>query len=226
LRRFDENFADFEGVRFPHVYTDLSAARVLTMEYVAGTKVDALDVDGRHADIGTRLQQMFLKMCFQDGYLHADLHPGNLTVTPDGEVVVFDCGLVVIIQDDVFDEFLDFNRCIAMGEADDFVTHLRTFHTYLEGVDWDALSRDCVEFAATFRGKPASELETSVLINGILALGRRYKVRPRTEMALVMVGFVTAEGIGKMLNPDSDSMRAVATFLMPLMQQRLAASAT
>src|SRR5262249_25198289 len=74
---FQRNFAGAAGVRFPHVYPALSGERVMTMEFMHGVKVDALP-KGDHRELAGRLQRVVLKMCFEDGLFHADLHPGNV----------------------------------------------------------------------------------------------------------------------------------------------------
>ncbi len=216
---FAQNFAAEPRVRFPKVYTELSGARVLTMEYLAGRKVDALG-PGDHSATAYALRDTFLKMCFEDGFLHADLHPGNLFVLDDGRVAVFDVGLVVRLQDTHLLQVVDLARCLSFGQAADIVNHLKTFHTYLADVDWPSLTRDAERFAARFRDQTTLELEWGKVINDLFALGRRYGVRPVPEMALLLVGVVTAEGIGKMLNPGANSFKDMGMFLLPLLHKR------
>ncbi len=79
------------------------------MEFVRGTKVDALG-EGDHADTANRVGSMFLKMCVVDGFVHADLHPGNFLIMDDGRVAVFDLGLVKDLSDHLLLEFVDFTK--------------------------------------------------------------------------------------------------------------------
>ncbi|WP_283633876.1 lyase family protein, partial [Mycolicibacterium poriferae] len=90
-RRFRENFERVDHITFPEVYDDLSGETVMTMDFVRGKKVDALEA-GEHPETAARLRRAFLKMLFEDGFLHADLHPGNLLVQADGRVAIFDVG--------------------------------------------------------------------------------------------------------------------------------------
>jgi ubiquinone biosynthesis protein len=112
------------------------------------------------------------------------------------------------------------SKCLSMGTPDDLVGHLRRFHQYLDDVDWDALRAEVDAFATRFRAQAIGELEYSQLIDGMLAIGRRYHVRPVTDMALVFVALVTAQGIGKQLNPDSNVFNELARFLMPILMKR------
>jgi len=222
--RFRASFAHIEGVHFPEVLAELSATRVMTMELLQGTKLDALP-PGDHSAVAKRLQQVFLKMCFEDGFVHADLHPGNMLLLDDGDIAIFDVGLVKHLSGAILEQYIDFVRCLAMGTTKDFVEHIRRFHSYRGEVDWGTLEAELGQFLVRFRGQNVAELELGELMNEILALGRRYRVRPLADMALVMVAMVTAEGIGKQLNPNANLFEDTAAFLGPLLARRAAEGA-
>jgi len=152
--------------------------------------------------------------------MHADLHPGNMLVTEDCDVIVFDVGLALSIDDALLAQFVDFARCISFGTGSDFVNHLRSYHQYMDNVDWDAIGKDAEAFVQSFRRQNVSELEWSELINDVFGLARRHNIRPVPEMALVLVGVVTAEGLGKQLNPNGNSFQEMAQFLMPILARR------
>jgi ubiquinone biosynthesis protein len=222
--RFRASFAHIEGVHFPEVLPELSATRVMTMELLRGTKLDALP-PGDHAAVAKRLQQVFLKMCFEDGFVHADLHPGNMLLLDNGDIAIFDVGLVKHLTGAILEQYIDFVRCLSMGTTKDFVEHIRRFHSYRGEVDWGTLEKELDQFLVHFRGQNVAELELGELMNEILALGRRYRVRPLADMALVMVAMVTAEGIGKQLNPKANLFEDTAAFLGPLLARRAAEGA-
>ncbi|MDX1747805.1 MAG: AarF/UbiB family protein, partial [Halobacteriales archaeon] len=97
LSEIGENFADDPKIAIPGVISERSSARVLTMEYIGGTKItdieglDELDID-RQA-VAERLQRSYLEMIIEDGVFQADPHPGNLAVRPDGTIVFYDFGM-------------------------------------------------------------------------------------------------------------------------------------
>ncbi|MCA9609361.1 MAG: AarF/ABC1/UbiB kinase family protein [Myxococcales bacterium] len=218
---FRANFASVPHIRFPHVYPEASGKTVMTMDLMKGRKVDALRPTDDTPTIAKRLRRAFLKMLFEDGFLHADLHPGNMLVDDEGNVAIFDVGLATRLSDEMLEYYIDFNKCLAIGTAPDFVQHLRRYHSYVEGeVDWDDLASDVEVTLGMFRGKTASEIEMGAMIERLFAVGRKYGVRPFPEMTLIMVGLVTAEGIGKQLAPELDSFQEVASYLMPILMQR------
>lgn len=222
-RRFRANFAGRRDVAFPEVIAELSGERVLTMQFMRGTKIDALPAGAdpqRTARLADVLRQVMCKMCFEDGFVHADLHPGNMVVQDDDTLVIFDVGLAKLLHDDVLIQFIDMSKCLAMGTPDDLIAHLKRFHTYLGTVDWEALRVEVGAFAARFRSQDVGKLEYGELIGEMFALGRKYHVHPVPDMTLVFVALITAQGIGKMLDPGHNVFATVAQFLIPILARR------
>lgn len=213
--RFHDNFSALDKIHFPKVYPELCADRVLTMEFIHGRKIDALG-PGTHVDIAKLTRHAFFKMCFEDGFVHADLHPGNMLINDAGHLVIFDVGMVKLISDEVKLQFVDFARCVSMGQSEDFVNHLRRFHTYMEDVNWKAVEQDSEVFVKKFRDQNAANLEMGKFANDIFALARNHGIQPLPELMVILVGVITAEGISKMLDPNVQSFQEMATFLMPV----------
>lgn len=222
-RRFRTNFAGRTDVAFPEVVGELSGERVLVMQFIRGTKIDALPAGTdprRTAKLAEVLRLAMCKMCFEDGFVHADLHPGNMAVQDDDTLVLFDAGLAKLLHDDVLLQFIDMTKCIAMGTPDDLLAHLKRFHRYLGTIDWEALRVEVAAFATRFRAKDTGKLEYGELIGELFALGRKYHVHPVPDMTLVFVALITAQGIGKMLDPDHNVFATVAQFLIPILVKR------
>ncbi len=221
---FRRNFAAVQGVRFPAVFAPLSSQRVMTMEFLRGHKLDALP-PGDHRELALRVQNVIFKMCYEDGFVHADMHPGNLLLHESGDLAIFDVGLCKQLAGDVFDQFVDFARCIAMGTPSDFLVHMKRFHTYATDVDWTALEAEITAFIGQFRRRNVAELELGTMVHELLSLARRHRVRPMPDITLVLVGLVTAEGIGKQLHPDRNLFQQTAEYLVALQMRRAAEAA-
>src|SRR5690606_33982747 len=92
-RRLAENFAELKGVRVPELYDELCTERVLVMELIIGHKATETElVEGKKARqrLAARGGEAILKMVFKDGFVHADLHPGNILLMDDGTLVFID----------------------------------------------------------------------------------------------------------------------------------------
>lgn len=218
-RIFSENFAGFEGVHFPRVYDELTTSNVMTMEFIVGEKVRGLPRDDGK-EIADRLQDAFFKMCFEDGFVHADLHPGNVLIEEDGKLAIFDVGLIKRISPRVLPEMMDLTRCIAIGDVDDFVEHVRTFHERSAGTDWAAFRDDIEGLLRRIRGKRTDELDMPAIIFDLFRIGRRHGVRPMDDITLVLVSTVTAEGITKVLDPSHDALARTATYFASLASEK------
>lgn len=216
--RFRANFADEPGLIFPRVYGECSSEHVLTMELLRGRKIDTLG-PGPHRQLATLCRRTFFQMCFEDGFVHADLHPGNMLLTDDDRLALFDVGLVKQLEHDIVLQLVDFSKCVSMGNPADLVNHLKRFHTYVERRDWSEIEADTQAMIDRFRGQSVAELEMGAFINEIFALARRHKLRPVPDMTLVLVGVITAEGIGKMLDPEVNNFTEMATYLLPIVQR-------
>lgn len=217
--RFASNFSGAEDVAFPAVHRAYSSRSVLTMEFVRGTRFDARDRSHDRA-LAATIRLLMFRMCFDHGFVHADLHPGNFFVREDQKLVVFDAGMAKLLTEDIFVQFVDFSRCLTIGSADDFVDHIKRFHTYMGEVDWASLRGDIDVLLTRFRAQNTARLEYSALFADIFAISRRYKARPVPDLTLVMVALLTVQGIGKVLDPDSNVFQEVAVFLMPLLAEK------
>jgi ubiquinone biosynthesis protein len=215
-RTFRENFARDSRVTFPAVYAELSGERLLVMELVRGHKLDELP-PGDYSEAAEALRRATLQMCLVDGFMHADMHPGNLLLRDDGVLVLFDVGLATRLAPEVLEMFVDMVRCIAMGTPDELVDHFRNYHLHGDQVDWARMRGDFAQFTAKFRAQDLATLDYGAMSNEIMALGRRYHMRPVPKLSLLLVGIVTVQGIGKMLLPDSNDFQAMSAFLLPLL---------
>jgi ubiquinone biosynthesis protein len=218
--RFRKNFAEVPGITFPRVHAERSGERVLVMEFVRGKKIDGPLTTEQKAKTALTTRRAIFKMCFEDGFLHCDLHPGNMLLRDDDVLVVFDVGLAKLLEEDVLIQFIDLSKCLTMGTPDDVVAHLKRFHHYIGEVDWTGLRRDVDELAMRFRSQDIARLEYGELLNDMFTLGRRYRVRPLTDMTLVFVAMITAQGIGKQLNPETNVFPEIAAYLLPILARR------
>ena len=217
--RFATNFAGNPAIVFPAIHRGYSAERVLTMQFMRGVRFEQRD-PAHDLVLAKTLRQLMFQMCFVDGFVHADLHPGNFLIAPDGQLIVFDAGMAKLLGPDVLLQFVDFTRCLTVGTAADFVNHLRRFHTYSQGFDWQALHDDIAPLLERVRAQNSANLEYSKLFADIFGLARKHRVRPVTDLTLVMVALLTAQGLGKILDPELNIFVEVGTYLMPIVMQR------
>ena len=127
IERFHRLMADVEGVRAPEVVGELTTKEVLVMEHLEGTKVDRLDDRFASGELEfepvmRRLTGLYLRMMMLDGFLHADPHPGNLLVGPDGTIIVLDWGMVLDVPKQTRDTILSVALCVAREDLDGVIS--------------------------------------------------------------------------------------------------------
>jgi ubiquinone biosynthesis protein len=168
-----------------------------------------------------------LKMIFEDGFVHADLHPGNLFVTTEHRVALLDLGLVGELDET---HRLGLARYFVAFAAGDGATMARLMTTLApseqsEGVtrkrvaDYEGFQRDVQAFAARYQGKKLGDVQISVVFLEMMDILRRHRVRANAEFTLVNIAIMMTEGIGKQLDPDVDLMASAAPFFARMATQ-------
>ncbi|MDR1768001.1 MAG: hypothetical protein LBR32_06205 [Propionibacteriaceae bacterium] len=126
---FQRNFLLSPHVEMPKIHWDCSSQRVLTMEFMDGVKIDdlavidALGVD--RAALAANFLELYLKMFLADGFYHADPHPGNVFVRPDGVIQLIDFGQVGSLPDAMREQFARLLVAVFSHDADGMVDSLR-----------------------------------------------------------------------------------------------------
>jgi ubiquinone biosynthesis protein len=215
-RRFQANFAGYDGVRIPVLVEGLCSESVLTMEYLPDLRrLDSLEVDDEQAEatalVGLRV---LYKMIFLDGFIHVDMHPGNIFVGPDGELVLLDLGLVAELDDEQRLEFAEFFVAIAMNDgrrcAGIVVDTARSLAPTFEPAAFLAAMDQLID---RYSGLDAGAFEVVRFATDLFDVQRRYGVTGSTAFTLVIVSLVVFEGIVKKIAPGLDFQAEARSFL-------------
>ena len=142
------------------------------------------------------------RMIFLHGFVHADLHPGNMRFIPPGRLVLLDLGLVGELAEE--DRVTTAQLLFAFATGDGRTVARLFFdnapHTATRV--YDAYERDIVEFVDSVKSKGLANLQVTLEIGRIFDILRRHRVQSRAHMTMVNLAMMTAEGLGKRLAPD------------------------
>jgi len=217
-RRFRENFRDDPDVVFPEVFAEFSSERILCMTHIEGTKI--LDTAGKSPSDPKRIARLglraLLKMIFVDGFVHADLHPGNIFVLPDNRIAIVDLGLVGELDPPHRATFSRFFAAWASRDADT-VAHLLYALALnpMEGsAGFEKFRTALAEFMARTSVHRMAEVHPGKLLLDMLGLLRRHRVRMAPAFTIVNIAIAVTEGIGRQLDPDLDLMAEALPFFM------------
>ena len=230
--RFRRNFEGRERtakqlrqkIRFPEIVESFSSERVLTMVFVEGVKAthaeaafkgmsEAKRLEAR-AELAERGGRAILKMVFEDGFVHADLHPGNILLSDDGVMTFLDVGLVAEIPRDMMRPWVDTFTALAQRDGK---RAAELFYGYApsENVkDYDAYERDVSAYLDTLYGVLLAEVEVSAAVSGMMNLLRQHRVQIDPVFTVVNVALLVAEGLGKQLDPSVDLVLLAVPFLL------------
>ena len=209
--RLARNFAGDARVRVPDLHRDLCTRRVLTMEFIDGVKPTEVS-EGRE-ELALAGLRCIAQMVFIDGFVHADMHPGNLLLSRDGHVVLIDLGLVAEIPEPMRKAWVETFVAVA---ACDGVRAAQGFYEYAPTVgdtDYAAFEADVVAHLDDMKGRPLAELEVSAAVGGAMAILRKHRVQVNPSFTVVQLAMLVAEGVGKQLNPSLDVLACVAPYL-------------
>jgi len=214
---FQRNFADNPHVRVPAICWEYTTTQIITMERMHGLRIDdvaALEAAGYSpARIAEQSARIVLQEVFEDGFFHADLHPGNLFVLDSGVIGAIDFGMVGTIDEAMRTNLLFLLLAIVGQDADQIARYL-----YRLGVVGGAqtnhalLLRDIRRLMAQYYGITLEEVDVTTLLNDLLGLVRRHHLRLPPDLALLMKMLVMIEGLGRRLDPTFNVLAVAQPF--------------
>jgi ubiquinone biosynthesis protein len=229
LQAFRRNFAGNETVIFPRPYPELTSGRVMTMEFVKGYNVN----DAKHLDklaisrqeLATRGANVFIEMIFRHGFYHADPHPGNFLVMPDGKIGLLDAGMVGRIDEGFRTQIEDI--LLAAGERD--AERLTEAVTRVCGTPADLdrarLSQDLTEFFEEFGTQAVGEFNMSGALNGITAILHEHTLIMPGRLSMLIKCLILLEGTGSLLSPAFNLVELLQPWRKTIMLRRFSPKA-
>jgi ubiquinone biosynthesis protein len=228
--RFTKNF---EGtpqeavVRFPKVYKHASTKQVLTLEFFEGLKVDkAVEAGVPGPEVAKNAVGIVIKMVFEDGFFHADPHPGNIIImggTPGGPppvIGLIDLGMVGRLSPELRDRTVDLMVAAVRKDAYAVAEALYAIGRPTKKVDMREYRAEVALLAEKYLGRPLKEIDLSAMIRDLVQGAMKYGLEIPTDFMMVGKALMTLEGIGKQLDPDLDIFGEAQPYFVKLLRQR------
>jgi len=201
-----ENFIGDPSFRVPRVDWLRTGRTVLTTARVTGIRVDdreALIAAGhRIEDLMQKAATAFFNQVFRDGFFHADLHPGNMFIDPDGAIAVIDFGIMGRLDRqtrfylaDMLIGFLtgDYRRVAEVHFAAGYVPSRRSV---------DAFAQACRSIGEPILGRPLQEISLARLLAQLFHVTEQFDMETQPQLLLLQKTMVLVEGVGRRLDPD------------------------
>lgn len=222
-RRFAVNFED-TPVKIPAIYDDLSTKRVLTMEFIEGTRFHdirpLLLSPGERRRVAAMGAEAIFKMAFEDGFFHGDPHPGNLILTPRGELALLDFGMVGFMSRGDIEAL---SRLFIAVIARDAAASLRGLEAL--GVRYapevrEELVQELREFLFKYSGLSVGEVTLGQALSELISLVRRYRLSMPPVFPLLTKALVTAEALSRTIDPTINVYEIARPYANRLLRER------
>lgn len=232
--RFRANFASDPGIHIPRVYWESTTSRVLTLERIRGIKVsdlDALDAAGvDRTELALRFARAVAKMVFEDGFFHADPHPGNILIEPDpglpgGRIGLIDFGMVGTVDRQLRDDLAGFLIALSRKDSGAAARSLADLARGRAPVDLGQLASDLAPAIRLFADRTLAEVHLGALVREVLGVVRRNRLQLPREVALLLRMVVMAEGLAVSLDPQLEFVSVLGPYAQALAYERFAPAA-
>jgi ubiquinone biosynthesis protein len=214
--RFAANFADDPWVQIPRVFSDLTTSRVITLERIRGMKITDLTALGdagldRH-ELAERTALITAKMIFEDGFFHADPHPGNFFIEATGRVGVVDFGMVGALDDRLREQLGRLLSGFVRRDPALLADALLALGASTGVVDRTRLREDVGNLLGRYAGRSVGEVSLRDAIGEILEIVRRHRLRVPYDLSLLFTVLIIAEGLVAELDPEFRFGEALAPY--------------
>jgi ubiquinone biosynthesis protein len=217
LRQLRSNLSSVPRVWVPQVIPEACRPRCIVMEFIPGLEVgtaDGCSPVARRRFAASGLAAMY-QMLFVDGFVHCDMHPGNLYFTRGSQVVVLDAGFSVQLSEKLRRLFAEFfmNMSIGRGKhAAEIV--VRSSERVRDDADLDGFIERMADLVERSHGQPAKEFSLICFATEMFDLQRRFGIHAAPELIFPLLALLVIEGTIRDLDPEMDFQDAARPQLM------------
>jgi len=225
IQEFAHHFAGNGSVRIPKTYPELTAGRVLTMEFLDGIKLcdkeriaaSGIDLE----EVARRGADLYMEMIFVHGFYHADPHPGNLVLLPGNVIGLLDFGMVGRIDESLREDIEEMLLAINQRDAAQLTSVVMRVGQVPAQLDRTALSVDIADYVSHYAGQRLNEFDLSGALNEMMEIVRRYHIMLPARIAMLIKVLVMLEGTSQLLNPQFNLAEVMRTYQSRVIWQRL-----
>jgi ubiquinone biosynthesis protein len=206
--RFRRNFAHEPALYIPRVYWDCTTRRVLTLERISGIKIDdvatldAAGVDRRQ--VARNAARIVIKEVLEDGFFHADPHPGNFFAMDEAVIGAMDFGMVGHLDQRDRENLVRLYIVAVQLDTEGIVEQLIRMGAASRDVDRLGLQRDIGRLLNKYHGLPLKEIRAREVMEEVMPVAFRHHLRLPSRLWLLGKTLAMLEGVGLQLDPDFD----------------------
>ncbi len=222
LSTMREMVAEHDRIIVPKPYPDFTTGRVLTMEFVAGKKVTDLGPMGRleldGAPLADQLFKSYLDQVLVHGVFHADPHPGNVLVTPDGQLVLLDIGMIARLAPAVRDKLSKLFLALADARPEEVTRVAITMGEELPDFDQAAFARAVADLVGRAADASLADLEIGALVLQLTRKAAEAGLRMDPELVMLGKALLNLDQVASTLDPEFAPREALQRHMSELMK--------
>jgi ubiquinone biosynthesis protein len=221
VRAFQETHRERQGIRIPRVYDELSTGTVLTLEYFDGVRLLEAQLGAeRRQELARTVLDTAFRQLFEDGLFHADPHPGNFLLLPDGNIGLIDFGLVGRLTRQMREQLVILIVAVALKDSDSVARLLYRIGAPDARPNIAAFRNDIDTLLGRHLPRTLGEVNARHLLGDLLDLAVKYRVRVPREYALLSRASISMEGILRQLSPELDILGVALPYAKELLRDR------
>ena len=210
MDEFSRNNASVQYVTTPKLYHEYSTGHVLVMEYIDGYSLDdveSLQNAGYDMDeIGTKFVNNFIKQVMDDGFFHADPHPGNVKIR-DGKIVWIDMGMMGRLSEKDRHTMIKGIRGIALHDISMVENSVLEIGEFRGKPDRERLYQDLKKFIADYGTTSMGSLDVAAAIAGLVEIMKQNRISLPHGVSMLCRGLTHIQGVLAVISPDINMMQ-------------------
>lgn len=225
---FAQDFAkrnkDIRYIGYPEIETDYSTSKVLVMEFIDGYIIDdftSLKEEGYdRQEIASKLAENYIKQIVDDGFFHADPHPGNLRIR-EGKIVWIDFGMMGTLNRTDKDLMKDAVIAISNNDAEKMVDVILTLGVHDKPIDYTQLYNDMETFMSKYVTMNLNEIHLGEAMQEVFTIAHKHRISMPKGISMLARGLVTMESTMTVLDPETNIIEIAAAHVSEHMFKKL-----
>ena len=223
MQRIEMNFVDNPSIHIPATYPEYCTSKVLTMEFIDGTKLnDVYESTSDEFDkklLAKNVLDSYLQQLFIDGFFHGDPHPGNVMILEDNVVCYLDLGMMGFFDEKFKKDLSEVVLLFMDQDVDGLINQLMYMDILDYDIDTSSLRRDLNDLFGRYFGVQLNRFDG--VLEALLSLMQEYGVILPNEVVTMARGLSMIEAIAHNLDPEIDVFASIKPVAKQIAKQRM-----
>lgn len=224
IEHFFENFKNDSNIYVPKIYRNFSTKKVLTMEFIDGVKLSNINSSNFSINpklIAERGVDAILKQIFNHGFFHADPHPGNILILKNNTICFLDFGMMGALSKNHKEQLGNIILGIVYKDSKRITDSVEKISESRKIDNKEQVEVQIFELLEEFAFLPLKNINMGDILNRLIVLIISNKIKISPNFYLLIKALITAEGVGRKLNPDFNIIKHIEPFARNIILDRL-----